>query len=202
MPLPIGIPSVEHLVPEAVFRDILDEYVARVYPVIPLVHLPTFTARVQARAFATDPAFFRLCMSICAVTVTSIPRNGGTYGETWYRGGNNAAEMIDRAAHLVMLSSMSSTPGWQNAATVEGILVNVLLALAFHCSGRQNAGWAYLSHAMLAFRTLELYKKESYAEMSTVDAEMSKRAFWLMFIMQLCVLQIYNCTCLREANLL
>lgn len=183
-PLPVGIPSVEHLVPEAVLRIILDEYVNRVYPVIPLVHLPTFSSRLHAREFATDPVFFRLCMAICAVTVASIPRNGGTYGAPWYRS-NNVAEMVDRAAHLVMLSHMSSSPGWQNAATVDGILVNVLLALAFHYSGRQNAGWTYSSNAMLAFRRLELYKKESYAEMSTVDAEMSKRAFWLMFIMQI-----------------
>ncbi|CAK7215233.1 hypothetical protein SEUCBS140593_002461 [Sporothrix eucalyptigena] len=164
-PLPIGLPSVEHLVPEAVFRAILDEFSARVYPVIPLVHIPSFTARLQARDFATDPAFYRLCMALCAVTVASIPRKGGSYGAPWYR---NVGELVDRAAHLIMLSSMGTSPSWQNEATVDNIIVYVLLAMAFHYSGRNNAGWAYASDAMLSFRAMELYKKASHDRMSFI----------------------------------
>ncbi|CAK7226909.1 hypothetical protein SCUCBS95973_006359 [Sporothrix curviconia] len=180
-PLPIALPSVEHLVPEAVFRTILDEFTARVYPVIPLVHIPSFTAQLQARDFATDPAFYRLCMGLCAVTVASIPRNGGSYGAPWYP---NVGDLIDRAAHLIMLSSMGTSPAWQNDATVDNIIVYVLLAMAFHYSGRVNAGWAYASDAMLSFRAMELYKKSSYESLSTIETEMCKRAFWLLFIIQ------------------
>ncbi|CAK7219947.1 hypothetical protein SBRCBS47491_004025 [Sporothrix bragantina] len=180
-PLPIGLPSVEHLVPEAVFRAILDEFTARVYPVIPLVHIPSFTTRLQSRDFATDPAFYRLCMALCAVTVASIPRNGGSYGAPWYR---NVGDLVDRAAHLIMLSSMGTSPAWQNDATVDNIIVCVLLAMAFHYTGRVNAGWAYASDAMLSFRAMELYKKSSYDSLSTIETEMCKRAFWLLFIIQ------------------
>lgn len=183
-PLPSLAIGITHFVPEPIFHAILDDYILRVYPVLPLVHVPTFKSLLAARAFETDPGFLRLCISLCAVTVASIPRNLARYGLTWYA---DAAELVDKASHLVLLSRISTTPEWQNKATVESMVVSIVLSLASHYAAKPNAGWAYASEAVLFFRELELFKRGAYEELSPVERELCKRAFWILFIIQMCV---------------
>ena len=184
-PLPIGPLSVAHFVPEPAFSAILDDFVRRVYPVLPLIHVPSFTANLARRAFEGDPVFFRLCVSLCAVTVASIPRNMHSYGDVPYK---DVREMVDRASHLVLLSRITTTPEWQDQATVDSMVVSVLLAMASHYAGKPNAGWAYASEAVHFFRELKLYREESYTGLTAIESELCKRSFWLLFIIRMLVL--------------
>lgn len=181
-PLPAVVIGVTHFVPEPIFHAIIEDYILRVYPVLPLIHVPTFKTLLETRAFETDPGFLRLCISLCAVTVASIPRNLARYGLTWYA---DAAELVDKASHLVLLSRIATTPEWQNNATVESMIVSIVLSLASHYAAKPNAGWAYASEAVLFFRELELFKRGAYNGLSPVDTELCKRAFWILFIIQM-----------------
>lgn len=180
--LPIGPLSVAHFAPEPAFFAILDDFVRRVYPVLPLIHIPSFTANLSHRAFETDPAFFRLCISLCAVTVASIPRKILSYGVTGYK---DARELVNRASHLVLMSRITTTPEWQDRATVDSMVVSVVLAMASHYAGKPNAGWAYASEAVHFFRELKLYREEAYQGFNAIEGELCKRSFWLLFIIQI-----------------
>jgi hypothetical protein len=170
-------------VPESIFLTILDDFLLRVYPVLPLVHVPSFTTSLRQRAFETDPVFFRLCISLCAVTVASIPRNvAGFYGSSWY---TDAGQMVERASHMVLLSRLATSPTWQNEATVDSMIVSVILAMASHYAGKPNAGWAYASEAVQFFRELELYKQDAYNAFNPIERELCKRSFWLLLIIQM-----------------
>ncbi|KAM0325775.1 hypothetical protein ACHAQA_007077 [Verticillium albo-atrum] len=68
---------------------------------------------------------------------------------------------------------------------MDTMLVSVAMTIATLYAGRPNTGWSYASEAMLFYRALELYKKEAYVHLNPVEAEMCKRAFWLLFIMQI-----------------
>ena len=182
--LPIGPLSVAHFAPEPAFFAILDDFVRRVYPVLPLIHVPSFTANLSHRAFETDPAFFRLCISLCAVTVASIPRKILSYGVTGYK---DARELVNRASHLVLMSRITTTPEWQDRATVDSMVVSVVLAMASHYAGKPNAGWAYASEAVHFFRELKLYREEAYQRFNAIEGELCKRSFWLLFIIQMSV---------------
>lgn len=182
MPLPVVSIKVTHFVPEPILHAILEDYILRVYPVLPLIHVPTFKSLLEGRAFDTDQGFLRLCISLCAVTVASIPRNLARYGLTWYA---DASELVDKASHLVLLSRIATTPEWQNSATVESMVVSTVLSLASHYAAKPNAGWAYASEAVLFFRELELFKRGAYAGLSLIERELCKRAFWILFIIQM-----------------
>ncbi|OAK96078.1 hypothetical protein IQ06DRAFT_352320 [Phaeosphaeriaceae sp. SRC1lsM3a] len=174
--------SLEHLCDEVVFRAILDDFLDLVYPLIPLVHRPGFRKLVNDKAYTTDPAFFRLCLAVCAVTVASIPRKFAEYGLSRY---TNVGAMVDRACHLVLLSRISTEPEWQNRPAMSTMIVSILLTMASHYAGRANQGWSYASEAIQFFRALELFREEAYAGLSLLDGELCKRAFWVLYIIQI-----------------
>lgn len=182
LPLPTASISVAQFLPRHVFHAILDDYVNRVYPVLPLVHVPTFRSLLATGAFDTDPGFLRLCIALCAVTIASIPKDMARHGLTWYA---DAGDLVEKAAKLVTLSRIASHPDWQNKATVESMIVSIVLSLASHYAGKANAGWAYAGEAVLFFRELELFKRAAYDGLTPIEKELCKRAFWILFIVQI-----------------
>lgn len=181
LPLPVGKVTVEHLVPEETFRAIISEFLDRTFPVLPVIHLPEFVAKFEAREYETNPRFFRLCIALCAVTMATMPRQIEVYGCNMYR---NSGELVERAAHLVLICRLSSNMAWQNTPSPEDVIVSIVLSTAAHYAEWNNVGWAYMSEATHSLRALELYKQDAYSTFDPVDTELCKRAFWLLYIMQ------------------
>ncbi|KAF2678443.1 hypothetical protein K458DRAFT_138954 [Lentithecium fluviatile CBS 122367] len=178
----LGEPSIDHLCSPTVFRAIIDDYLHLVYPLLPVVHRPSFRALVDANAYTSDAAFLRLCLAVCAVTVASIPRKFNEYAIDQYP---HVGAMVDRACHLVLRSRISSEPGWQNRPAMSTMIVSILLAMSSHYAGRPNQGWAYASEAIQFFRALELYRMEAYTALTAREGELCKRAFWVLYIIQI-----------------
>ena len=167
----LGEISVEHLCAPGIFHIIINDFLDLVYPVLPLVHRPSFRNRLQRNAYISDAAFTRLCLALCAVTVASIPRKFGEYGAGRYA---NVGAMVDQACHVVLLSRISSEPNWQNRPGIDSMTVSILLAMSSHYAGRAIQGWGYASEAIQFFRALELYREERYANLSVIDGELCK----------------------------
>lgn len=180
----MGELSTEHLCPRNVFLDIIADYLEMVFPLLPLIHRPSFNVLLEAQAYTSDPAFFRLGIALCAVTVASIPRKFESYGGSRY---TDVGAMVDRACHMVLLSRIASEPEWQNRPSMNSMLVSILLTMASHYAGRPNQGWGYASEAIQFFRALELYRKEGYEGLSKLESELCKRAFWVLYIIQMSV---------------
>lgn len=180
-PLPIEPLDIEHLVPRHIFHALVAEFLERVYPLLPLIHVPSFCEQYEACAYDTDPCFFRLCIAISAATIASIPRQIETYACDAYQ---NAGELVERAAHVILTCRLSSDMSWQNKPSINDMIVSLLLSMAAHYAEWPNVGWAYASEATHLFRGLELYKKETYTKLGGVDTELCKRSFWLLYIMQ------------------
>lgn len=182
-PLPVSLPQVVvgHLVSEDVFRAILHDFIDRIYPCLPLVHLPDLRDAIDRRLYDTHPEWLRICFSLCAVTIASVPRKFAQYSQGAYQ---SVGRMVEKAAHLVLLSRLTTDPSWQTIPSQPSMIVSVMLAMACLYAGFSNAGWAHVTEAIHHFRTLRLYRKESYARLKPVEAEIYKRMFWSMYIMQ------------------
>ncbi|KAH7324980.1 hypothetical protein B0I35DRAFT_173055 [Stachybotrys elegans] len=180
-PLPLAAISIRQLLPEPVFVAILEDFLARVHPLVPLVHVPTFRSRVASRDFDTDPVFLRLCIGLCAVTTASLPRKFASYEMTWY---SDASEFVQRAAHLIHLSRLTNTPRWQTDAAFESIIESSLLSVASIYVNDFIPGWMFASEASVLLHDLRLYKKESYKRFTLIEQELIKRAFWQCFFIQ------------------
>lgn len=182
LPLQIGNLTIEHLVPRHTFRALIAEFLTRVYPLLPLVHVPEFSLRFEAGDYDRDPRFFRLCIAICAVTMASIPRQVETYACDLYQ---DAGQLVERAAHIVLTCRLSSDMSWQQKPSTSDMLVSVMLSMAAHYAEWAHIGWAYASEATHAFRGLELYRREAHINLTVIESELCKRAFWIMYIMQM-----------------
>lgn len=178
-PSPFPQPLITHLVPEPVFHTILSDFFTRIYPLVPLVHRPTFTHKLALSAYDSDPPFYRLCISLCAVTVASLPRNFASYAGTLYR---DTGDLFDRASNLIWLSRAGSAPSWQNEPSVEQMVESVILGVAgFYCD-RAGAGWRYAGEAVQCFREMGLYARGAYRGLDAVRGELCKRVFWFLLM--------------------
>lgn len=189
--LPIGYLSIEHLCSRHVFSILITDYLEMVYPLLPLIHRPTFLAQLSAQSYMSDPAFFRLCIALCAVTVASIPRKF----ETDYNSPSkytDVGSMVDRACHIILLSRVASESNWQSKPSMDSMLVSIILTMASHYAGRPNQGWGYASEAIQFFRALELYRREGYERLSVLERELCKRAFWVLYIIQMSVYPVVS----------
>lgn len=182
LPLPIGELTVEYFLPQPLFKAVIGDFVDKVYPLLPLIYLPEFRAKLEDRQYDSDPRFYRLCIAICAVTLASIPRQIETYNCAIYY--PNPGEAVERAAHIILTCRLSTHMSWQSKPAKEDMIVSILLAMAAHYAGQPNEGWAYMSEATHAFRALELYKQTSYSKLDAVGEQLCKRAFWILYIMQ------------------
>ncbi|KAH7136304.1 hypothetical protein EDB81DRAFT_657319 [Dactylonectria macrodidyma] len=181
LPLPLGTVGIAHFLPEAVFHAVIDDFLFRVYPLTPFIHIPQFKAQLAERSFETNPAFFRLCVALCAVTVASLPRNFATNGSGGWR---NAVDMVERASQLITCSYMATMPSWQDEPSAERLKVSLLQGIAFVYVGRTKTGYLYLNEAVPCCRDLELHRRQSYQTLNPVEIELQKRLFWLLLISQ------------------
>jgi len=182
----IGVAAVkvtlEHLCPQEIFDMILEDYLELIYPITPIVHRPSFRQLVVDRQYETDPALLRLCLSLCAMTISSMHRKIEIYGFGFYA---SPREMVNRAYQLVMASRLVTVPQWANEPSIDTLLCSLLLGMASHYTESPSQGWVLLNESMHCSRSLGLFQKEAYESRNVINTEICKRAFWMLYIIQM-----------------
>ncbi|KAL3469307.1 hypothetical protein BJX99DRAFT_75993 [Aspergillus californicus] len=171
----------EYLCSVQTMHRILADFSRFVYPIFPLVHQPALQAGLEARAYRTDPGFLRRCISLCALTIASMPSNISEYGGRRY---GSVQSMVDRACGLVSMSRLAEDPAWQDNPRPAEVINSVFLCMAANYAGRTNTGWSFCNVAMVSCNSLRLHREEGYTALSRVDAELCKRAFWVLYTFQ------------------
>jgi hypothetical protein len=171
--------TVEHFCASEVFELLISDYLEHIYPLHPLVYRPHFRADFQNKRYHSDPFFYRLCISISAVTISCSPRNFQSYG---FHPQETAASMVERAHRLVLLSRTSQSLPTGIQPDIKDMVCSCIMSVALLSSGRTYHGWAYASEAVLCMRKLGLFRRESHRTLDQIDSEICKRAFWTIFI--------------------
>lgn len=179
---------IEHLCPQETFQAIVYDFLDYIYPIAPVLHQPSFRQQLAARVYETDPVFFRLCISVCAFTVASLPRKVSLYGHGSY---HKAADMVNRACHMVMASRLATSPDWAEHPSSDDMICSLLLGTASHYTQCPKRGWVLLNESIHCCRALDLYIPKGYEALNIVDQEVNKRAFWMLFIVQMYVPKWY-----------
>ncbi|CVK85514.1 uncharacterized protein FPRN_06609 [Fusarium proliferatum] len=172
--------TIEHLCSEELFEMLISDYLEYLYPLYPIVHRPRFWADFQNKRYQSDPSFYRLCISLSALTVSSSPHDFRHYG---FQPEETAISILEKAHRLVVLSKMSQNPAIGIFPGVQDMLCSYILSVAFHCSGRIYHGWVHASAAVLCMRKLSFLRQALNNDLDPIDLEICKRAFWLIFIM-------------------
>jgi hypothetical protein len=165
-----------------VFHIIFADYVSLVYPLLPLIHLPTFQARLDEHEYRTSPAFLRQCIGVAVVTVTSLPRLFPTYSRGCEY--TTVAAMLAQAVRLVSLSRIISDPTFASIPNLEHITTSLLIGYSAAYTGDHGLAWMWLAEATLFTRMMNLGSRQSYEGLGPIESELRKRAFWQGFIVQ------------------
>lgn len=181
---PLSPIQVEHLCSLEMLHRFIADFDDFVYPLFPLVHRPTCHSLLENGTYNTDPAFLRWCFSLSALTVASVPNKESEYCAGRYP---SARSLVDRACDLVLLSRVATEPAWQDNPTPGMLVESTLLSMACHYTGRQRRGWSFGNEACVALRDLRLHTAEGLLKLSAIDAELCKRAFWVLHMTQMLV---------------
>ncbi|KAH7025703.1 uncharacterized protein B0I36DRAFT_293333 [Microdochium trichocladiopsis] len=169
------------LCPRELVRVLVDDYVRYIYPLLPVVHLPSFTAAVDRGRDADDGDLLALAVSLCAATVALLPSRLGAYREhpTAPLPFRTRAEVAGHCYRL-HLGFRRDTHYFDTVSHARWAS-SYLLGIAFHQAGNINL-WRMLEvEAMQLLRLLEVHHPPAYRGLDPVEAQLRKKAFWLMF---------------------
>lgn len=165
------------------FVEIFHDFVNLVYPVVPLVYLPTVKAMVTRGDYATNQPFLRQCIALAAATVASLPRKLGLYARNSHH--TSVSSFVLRAIQLVQMSRVIDDPLYVSNPNTEHLTTSMMLCLAAHYASDTNQGWFYANEVSIFSRWMKLAEHQGYDGVPLVECELRKRAFWCCYIVQM-----------------
>ncbi|KAK0112942.1 hypothetical protein ONS95_014660 [Cadophora gregata] len=174
--------AIEHFCPIQIFHQIIEDFLHDLYPIAPLIHVPSFNFQIQESLYQTDPKFLRLCLSLCAMTIASLPRKANIYRFGHY---TSTKGMVNRACVLVTASRLATSPDWAETPSVNDLICSLFLGMASHYAQCPRQGWILINESNHCCRSLNLCHQDGYRDLDAVQAEICKRAFWMLYIVQI-----------------
>ena len=159
--------------------DILNDYFDYLYPLVPIVHRPSFLQAFSNQRDLYDKDLLCLTYALCAVTVAALPSKFQKYQRSEepprYA---NPKEMIyacyDTTQHL-RGRDYFDTINYQKWA------VSHLMYLSFFHVAEYNRSRMIEVEAMQLARLLDLHKVSGYDGLNCIEKQLRKKAFWLTF---------------------
>jgi hypothetical protein len=166
------------------FMEVFEDFEALVYPVMPLVHLPTMKAQIAREEYRTNPPLLRQCIAMAAATVASLPRKLSLYARN--TGYKSVSSFVGRAIQLVQSSRVMDAPMYVSNPNTEHLTTSMMLSLAAHyTTDMMNHAWLYTNEVSIFSRSMRLGERQGYADLSLIECELRKRAFWCCYIIQM-----------------
>ncbi|KAF5702664.1 hypothetical protein FGLOB1_9478 [Fusarium globosum] len=176
------------LFPRELVRFILSDYVTYVYPLIPVIHQPTFQLDFDSDRDMHDVDFLALIISLCAVTVSLLPSRFKTYRN--FSSPLPFETRTEMADQCYKLNQSFRDTTYFDTVSHQKWASTFLLGVAFHQTVNNNL-WRMLEvESMQLLRLLEVQHLSSYSDLDAVEIQLRKKAFWLMFYGY--VHQMYN----------
>ncbi|KAM0510608.1 hypothetical protein D7B24_009309 [Verticillium nonalfalfae] len=159
----------------------MKDYLQRIYPLVPVVHRPTFKAELASDRDVTDSEFLRLVLSITALTIGLLPSRFDHYRamatELVDRFPTRSA-MIDYCAQMCL--RLRSAGHWDHV-THRKWAVCYSLAIGTFQTGQSNHSRMLEVEAAQFARLLGIHRISEYEGLNRIETQLRKKAFWLQF---------------------
>lgn len=157
----------------------MSDYLDLIYPVVPVVHRPSFRRDLELERDSYDSDFFLLLLGICALTLAI-----GSSRFEQYRiidstlSFQSPEAMINHCYDLFICHREAS---YYDSISHQKFAVSYCLVTAFFQIGHHNRSRMLEIEAMQLARLLELHRASTYESLDLVEAQLRKKAFWLIF---------------------
>ena len=154
----------------------MSDYLEFIYPLIPVVHRPTFRQDLWRNRDQYDPCFLGLLICLCAVTVGLLPSRFQRYRSSLcFR---TRTEMITCCYDMCQ---RLRGPQYFDEINLQKWARSYLLNIAFFQIGQQNLSRMLEVEAMQLARLLDIHRITGYEGLNYIETQLRKKAFWLMF---------------------
>lgn len=163
----------------ALFHQMMKDYLEYLYPLIPVVHRPSFLKDLSRDRDVHDKDFLGLVVSICAVTVGTMPSRFREYSvHDPPIPFLNRREMINSCYNII--TSLRG-PGFFDELNYQKWAVSYLMQISFFQIGEHNRARMVEVEGMQLARLLDLHQISRYDGLNCIETQLRKKAFWLMF---------------------
>ncbi|ORY58867.1 uncharacterized protein BCR38DRAFT_70978 [Pseudomassariella vexata] len=161
------------------FKRILRDYIRFIYPLIPVVHRPSFRNDLDQDRDLHDDVFLGLAFALCAVVVGIMPSRFDSYHtHNPPLRFTSRLETINCCYDLLM---GLRGPTYFDEINYQKFAVAYLMSIAFFQLGEQNRSRMMEVEAMQLGRLLHLHKKSEYEGLNCIEKQLRKKGFWLLF---------------------
>lgn len=160
-------------------RRILSDYFELIYPVVPLVHRPSFRRDLDQDRDSRDSDFFLLLLGICALTLAI-----GASRFEQYRiidptlSFQSPEAMINHCYDLFVCHREAN---YYDEVNHSKFAVAYCFVTAFFQTGQHNRSRMLEIEAMQLGRLLQLHRASTYESLDLIEAQLRRKAFWLIF---------------------
>lgn len=161
------------------FKMILDDYLDHLYPLVPIVHRPSFRQDIQNDRDCEDSNFLGLILAISGLVVATLPSRFKYY--------QSLDPPLNFKSRRSMVNYCADRISRQRIATYfdqvnfQKFATSYLLYAAFLQVGDQNRSRMFDIEAMQIARLLNLHCLSKYGGLNYIEIQLRKKGFWLVF---------------------
>jgi hypothetical protein len=159
----------------------MGDYIDRLHPLIPLVHLPTFRAELAADHDVDDVIFLSLVTALASLVVGVLPSRFAAYQAMIPDPDRRFTSRSAMAEHCSTLCLRLRTARYWDQISQRKWAISYALCMGAFQLGQNNQGRMFEAEAMQTARLLGIHQVSEYRGLNPVETQLRKKAFWLQF---------------------
>ncbi|OKO98835.1 hypothetical protein PENSUB_8752 [Penicillium subrubescens] len=158
---------------------IMQDYLDYIYPMVPVVHRPSFLKALEEDQDCEDEGFLALTLSIAALVVATMANRFRTYqSHTPPLRFSSRKEMVHFCYQKILALRTAS---YYDELNFQKFAISYIYFAAFLQLGDHNWSRMVSVEAMQIARLLNLHRISEYDGLNCIETQLRKKGFWLVF---------------------
>ncbi|KAJ5589945.1 beta-glucosidase [Penicillium hetheringtonii] len=161
------------------FKILMQDYLDRLYPLVPIVHRPSFREALRKDQDCEDEGFYAVTLGIAALVVATLASNFSVY--------KSHAQPLQLSSRKEFVHScykkavLMRSWSYFDQLNFQKFAVSYLFSAAFLQLGDQNWSRMLSVEAMQIARLLKMHLITNYEGLNCIETQLRKKGFWLVF---------------------
>lgn len=160
----------------------IEDYVHILYPLLPVVHLPSFCADLAQKGPDCDPVFFSLLTSICALVAVLLPRRFLEHrSASEFFPYSTPAELVQRCIDIVIPLRDAR---YHEAPSPEKCAIAYMLGYAAKVAGIKGRSALFWTESASFLKDAGVEMPHSHKAWNCIESQLWKKLFWMWYIVE------------------
>ena len=164
---------------QAVHNVIMQDYLNIIYPLVPVVHRPTFLEDLRSNRYIRDQTFHSFCLAISGLVLGILPNKFDEYKQI--DGSLPYPNRREAAKHIRTLIIQGRPADYFDEHTREKWAISYMMSVSDGHFGHVNRAKMLFAETAAICYELGLHRISNYAGLDKIESQLRKKAFWLNF---------------------